>query len=111
MTSGPPRMLCKRKRNCLMSVREGVRIVPGFVSTIVKLALVCLFVGFLLAFFDIDPVALMHNFPDAIQSVFEVVADLIRWAVPYVLLGAVVVVPIWLVFFLLRVARGRKSGS
>ena len=81
----------------------------NFFLTIVQLALVCLFVGFLLAFFDIDPVALMHNFPDAIQSVFEVVADLIRWAIPYVILGAVVVVPIWLVFFLLRLARGRRN--
>jgi len=79
----------------------------GFVSTVVKLALVCLAVGLVLAFFDIDPVQLMRNFPQAIQSVFAVVADLFRWAVPYILLGAVVVVPIWLVFFLLRVARSR----
>lgn len=92
-------------------MREGFNAVPGFVSTIVKLALVCLFVGFLLVFFGIDPVALMQNFPEAIQSIFEVVADLIRWAVPYIMLGAVVVIPIWLVFFLLRVARGRRSGS
>ena len=27
----------------------------GFLSTLVKLALACLFVGFLLAFFEIDP--------------------------------------------------------
>ena len=83
----------------------------GFLSTLVKLALACLFVGFLLAFFEIDPVSWMHNFPDAIQSIFEVVADLIRWAVPYIMLGAVVVIPIMLVFFVLRLARGRRSGS
>jgi len=51
----------------------------------------------------------MNNFPEAIQSIFEVVADLIGWAAPYILLGAVVVVPIWLVFFLLRLAKGRRS--
>ena len=83
--------------------------VHGLVSTVVKLALVCLGVGLVLAFFDIDPVGLMRNFPQAIQSVFAVVAEMIRWAVPYILLGAVVVVPIWLIFFLLRLARDRRG--
>lgn len=83
--------------------------VHGFVSTVIKLALICLGVGLILAFFDIDPVSLMRNFPQAIQSVFEVVANMIRWAVPYILLGAVVVVPIWLIFFLLRMARNKRN--
>ena len=83
--------------------------VHGFVSTVIKLALICLGVGLILSFFDIDPVSLMRNFPQAIQSIFEVVADMIRWAVPYVLLGAVVVVPIWLIFFFLRLARNKRG--
>lgn len=82
----------------------------GLVSTLIKLALICLGVGLILAFFDVDPVQLMHNFPRVVRSIFEVVVDMIRWAVPYITLGAVVVVPIWLVVVLLRVLRNRRSG-
>ena len=81
----------------------------GVVSTVIKLALICLGVGLILAFFDVDPVRLMHNFPQAIRSVFYAVVDMIRWAVPYITLGAVVVVPIWLVVILLRVMRNRRA--
>jgi len=84
--------------------------VHGLVSTVIKLALICLGVGLILAFFDIDPVQLMHNFPQVFRSIFEVVVDMIRWAVPYITLGAVVVVPIWLVVVLLRVLRNRRGG-
>ncbi len=82
---------------------------PGIVSTLIKLALVCLGVGLVLAFFDVDPVRLLHNFPNVIRSAFRVVVDMIRWAVPYITLGAVVVVPIWLIFFALRLLRNRRG--
>ncbi len=82
---------------------------PGIVSTVIKLALVCLGVGLILAFFDVDPVQLLQNFPRAIRSAFQVVVDMIRWAVPYITLGAVVVLPIWLIFFLLRLLRNRRG--
>lgn len=81
----------------------------GVVSTVVRLALICLAVGLILAFLDVDPVGLMRNFPEAVQALFEVLADMIGWAAPYVVLGAVVVVPIWLVLFLLRMARRRRQ--
>jgi hypothetical protein len=88
---------------------NGVGGVPGIVSTVIKLALVCLGVGLVLAFFDVDPVKLLHNFPQALRSAFQVVVDMIRWAVPYITLGAVVVVPIWLVVVLLRLLRNRRT--
>ena len=81
------------------------------VWTIIKLAIVCFIVGVLLAFFDVDPVSLMRNFPDAIYSIFEVLLGWTRSAVPYIMLGAIVVIPIWLVLFLLRVARRKKAGG
>jgi hypothetical protein len=84
--------------------------VPGFVSKSIKLLLACLVVGLLLALFDVDPIRLMQNFPLAVQSIFEVVATWVRWAVPYIMLGAVVVVPIWLIFWVLRVARNKRPA-
>lgn len=80
------------------------------VWTIIKLAFVCFIVGVLLAFFEVDPVSLMRNFPDAISSIFEVLLGWTRSAVPYIMLGAIVVIPIWLVLFLLKLAKRKKTG-
>ena len=44
---------------------------------------------------------------DTVEKIFSVVASFIEWAVKYVLLGAVVVVPIWLLFFLFGKMRGK----
>jgi hypothetical protein len=76
-------------------------------DTIIKLVLFSFVIGLLLSFFDIDPAQLLKNFGATAQKIFEIVADIIEWGVKYVLLGAVVVVPIWLVIFALGKARGR----
>jgi len=36
-----------------------------------------------------------------------VIADAVEWAVPFVLIGAVVVIPIWLILAAIRIARRR----
>jgi len=76
-------------------------------DTLIKLVLFSFVIGLLLSFFDIDPAELLKNFGATAQKIFEIVADIIEWGVKYVLLGAVVVVPIWLVIFALGKARGR----
>ena len=78
-------------------------------DTLIKLVLFSFVIGLLLSFFEIDPAELLKNFGATAEKVFEVVADIIEWGVKYVLLGAVVVVPIWLVFFLLGRLRGKKT--
>jgi hypothetical protein len=78
------------------------------VSTIVKLAIISLLVGVALAFFDISPRSLVENLGGTVVEIYEVILRFLRWAVQYILLGAVVVLPIWLVFFLIRLAK-KKS--
>ena len=68
-----------------------------------------LIVGLLLSFFDINPTELLAAFGETAEMIFGVVADIIEWAVKYILLGAVVVVPIWLIYFLIGKARGKKG--
>jgi hypothetical protein len=77
-------------------------------STVIKLLIACLIVGFALTFFDVDPKNLLI-------SVGGLIRDLAQWSVSvfgkwvsYILLGAVIVLPIWLFFYLLRAARGRR---
>jgi Domain of unknown function (DUF6460) len=77
-------------------------------STIIKLLIACLIVGFALAFFKVDPrhvlTWIVHLARDLAQWSVSVFGD----AISYILLGAVIVLPIWLFFYLLRAARGRR---
>jgi len=82
---------------------------PRVKETVIKIVVFSLIVGLLLSFFDIDPTELLASFGETAEKIFGVVADIIEWAVQYILLGAVVVVPIWLIFFLIGKARGKKS--
>ncbi|MCB2055302.1 MAG: hypothetical protein KDE35_13795 [Geminicoccaceae bacterium] len=78
------------------------------VSTVVKLLLASLVVGMALAWLDMDPMDLLSWVRDNLQDVFGNAADWVQWSVKYVLLGAVIVVPVWLVLYLLRAAKGSK---
>ncbi len=78
------------------------------VSTIVKIAIVSLLVGLALAFFDISPRSLVENLGETVVDICEVVLSFLKWSLKYILLGAVVVVPIWLVFFLIGLAKKNK---
>lgn len=76
-------------------------------DTLIKVLLFSFIIGVLLSFFEINPTELLANFGETVQSIFSVVARIIEWAVKYILLGAVVVVPIWLIFFFINKARGK----
>ena len=76
-------------------------------ETLIKVMLASFVVGVLLAFFNIEPRELLENFGETIQSIFEIVTRIVEWAVKYILLGGVVVVPIWLIFILIGKARGK----
>lgn len=79
------------------------------ISTIVRLAILSLIIGFALAFFGIEPRNLVTALGSTVVEIYEIVLRFAQWAMKYILIGAVVVVPIWLVFFLIRLARNRKG--
>jgi len=74
-------------------------------DTLIKILVFSFVIGVLLSFFEINPKELLANFGDTVQEIFAIVARIVEWAVKYVLLGAVVVVPVWFVFFLLGKAK------
>jgi hypothetical protein len=78
-------------------------------ATIVKLLVVSLVVGLLLKFFDITPQRLVESFGHTVRQIFDVMVDMVSWSVPYILVGAVVVVPIWLIATVLRMSKRRGS--
>jgi hypothetical protein len=62
----------------------------------------CLLVGLLLTHFGIAARGILTDTWHTILSVGRLVGDVIQWAVPYTLLGAVVVVPLLLIGFVFR---------
>lgn len=81
---------------------------PGIVSTVVKLLVASLLVGFVLTFFNITPQGALEALGGTAQSIFETVLRFLRWAMQYVLLGAAVVVPVWLALWAWRQFRGGR---
>lgn len=75
-------------------------------ADLVVLFFLCVAVGVLLAFFNIDPAYLWVDFfatvADAWHSFFGGLADFVINALKYFLLGAVIILPIWAVWHVLR---------
>ena len=80
----------------------------SIVSTIIKIIVISLLVGWGLTVFDVTPQKLMANLGGTIQDIFEVLVSMFSWSVPYILLGAVVVVPIWVVMRLWAYIKERR---
>lgn len=65
--------------------------------TLLRLAIASIAVGVVLAMFGIKPVNLWYDFLDTIVRVWEMGFTVIDWSLRYLLLGAVVVIPIFIV--------------
>ena len=80
-------------------------------SDVVRLIFLCVLVGFILAAFHIDPGRLWIDFfgtlGEAWGRFLTFITGSAGWAVQYFLLGAIIVVPIWLLVRFFR-AMGRN---
>jgi len=64
-------------------------------SLIVKLLIGSFLVGWALTIFDITPLDLLKDLTGTIGEIYSMALNTVRWAADYILLGAVVVLPIW----------------
>ena len=78
------------------------------VGTVIKLILLSLVVGLLLSWFDVNPRDVLRDFFGNIDAVLQWSVDVFGSAAAYILLGAVIVVPIWAILFALRWLRQSK---
>jgi len=76
-------------------------------GTLLRLFILSLVVGIILLVFEIDPEGLLGSIGGTVESIFRVLVDAVEWAVPIVLIGAIVVVPFWLILAALRMLRRR----
>ena len=77
------------------------------VRNVVYLLFLCLVVGVVVSIFDVDPMRILTNTWGAIRDIGRLLRTAVDWAVPYVLTGAVIVLPIAAIAYLLR--RFRKG--
>lgn len=75
------------------------------VSTTIKLLLASLAVGVALTFLDIAPKAVFRDIGLTPEDVVDYLDRGVRWAVPHIILGAIVTVPVWLIIHLFRPPR------
>lgn len=68
---------------------------PG--AVIVRLVLMSLVVGFLMAFFGVNPQGLINGVIGLFRDALRDSTGMLRSIVGYVLAGAAIVVPVWLV--------------
>ena len=79
----------------------------GVASTIIRLFILSLVVGLVLSLFNVTPQSLLSKLGGTAEQILGVGVNAVEWAVPFVLIGAVVVVPLWVISKLIGVARGR----
>ena len=76
-------------------------------SVIFRLILLSILIGVILQVLGLDPWNIFDSLRLLVLHVWNMGFDALRWLWRYLVLGAVVVVPIWLIVRLMRVAQGR----
>ena len=71
-----------------------------------RLILLSILVGVLLSVFGLDPWNIIRSIQTLIRRIWDMGFDAIDWVWRYFLLGAVLVVPIWLIVRLVKAPRG-----
>jgi hypothetical protein len=72
-----------------------------------RLILVSVLVGVILSALGLDPFDIIHSIERLVRSIWNMGWDAVRWLWRYFLLGAVIVIPIWLIMRLVNAPRGR----
>jgi hypothetical protein len=76
-------------------------------SVIFRLLLLSILIGVILEVLGLDPWNVIDSLRRLVLRIWDMGFDAVRWLWRYLLLGAALVVPIWLVVRLMRLAKGR----
>lgn len=76
-------------------------------SVIFRLALLSILIGVILEVLGLDPWNIIESLRTLLVRIWDMGFDAVRWLWRYLLLGAAIVVPIWLVMRLSRMSGGR----
>ncbi len=91
-----------------MSNETTTRIFGGSpLAVLARLVLVSILVGVILSALGLDPFDIVRSLERLVRHIWNMGFDAVRWLWRYFLLGAVIVIPIWLIMRLLNAPRGR----
>ena len=76
-------------------------------AVLARLVLVSILVGVVLAALGLDPFDIMRSVERLIRHIWNMGFDAIRWLWGYFLLGAVIVIPIWIIMRIVNAPRGK----
>ena len=76
-------------------------------SVIFRLILLSILIGVILEVLGLDPWNIIESLKRLVLHIWDMGFDAVRWLWRYLLLGAAVVVPIWLVVRVMRVTKGQ----
>ncbi|HUL87256.1 MAG TPA: DUF6460 domain-containing protein [Pseudolabrys sp.] len=76
-------------------------------AVLARLVLLSVLVGVILSALGLDPFDIIHSVERLIRSIWNMGWDAVRWVWRYFLLGAVIVIPIWLLMRVFNAPRGR----
>jgi len=77
-------------------------------AVVVRLAILSLVVGIVLSFFGVTPRNFFYVLDDFARRIYDLGFGAVEWVFQYLILGAMLVVPIWLI---LRVLRARPGAG
>ena len=98
--------MAKREGSSAMDRIFGGAVVP----TLLKLAAVSVVVGLVFAAFGIDPMNLWRDFGATIRDAWVLALDAVNWSWQYAALGAIVVLPLWIIYRIVVAIGGRPKG-
>lgn len=76
-------------------------------AVLARLVLLSILVGVVLSVVGLDPWNILHSIRLLLRRIWELGFDAVDWLWRYFLLGAVIVIPIWLLMRLFNAPRGR----
>ena len=76
-------------------------------AALLRLVLLSILVGIVLSALGFDPWNILPSIKSFVLGIWNMGFDAVRWVWRYFLLGAIVVIPIWLILRLLGTAQGR----
>jgi len=81
----------------------------AFVRTLLKVTIASLVVGTVLAHFGVTTDQIMREVGLSQERVMELARQGLTWALPNLLLGLLIIVPLWFLFYLFRPPRARSD--
>ena len=81
----------------------------AFLRTLVKVAAASLILGAIMSHFGVTPEQLINGIGLSQERVMDLARQGVTWALPNLLLGALVIVPVWFLLYLFRPPRARSD--